>query len=291
MSVLEADRADAAETATTGRPRRRLLYAELRLMAGRTRNLVGLAILCAIPIVLAIILAVTRPGGGGDGQGPPFFSVIYGNGLFVVLTTLMMEMAIFLPMAICILAGDAIAGEANGGTLRYLLTAPVGRARLLWVKFVSLVIGAIVGVTAVALTAAIMGLALFGAGDMVTLSGTSLGFGESLGRVALVCGYVMLTLVSVAAVALFASTLTEQPIGAAVGTLMWIILNQILGSLGALSWLHPYLQTTYWGNWSGILRDPIEWGGLGIGVLSVLAYTVVFGSAAWARFTTKDITS
>lgn len=287
MSVLEAADTDLQ---ARGRPRRRLLLAELRLMAGRTRNLVGLAILCVVPIVLAIILAVTRPGGGGE-QGPPFFSILYGNGLFVVLTTLMLEMAIFLPMAICILAGDTIAGEANGGTLRYLLTAPVGRARLLWVKFVSLVIGAVVGVTAVALTAAIMGLSLFGAGDMLTLSGTSLGFGESAARVALVCGYVMLSLVSVAAVALFASTLTEQPIGAAVGTLIWIILNQILGSLEALSWLHPFLQTTYWANWSGILRDPIEWGGLGVGLLSVLAYTAVFGSAAWARFTTKDITS
>ncbi|ADD44479.1 ABC transporter permease [Stackebrandtia nassauensis] len=286
MSVLEA-----TETATEGRPRRRLLYAELRLMSGRTRNLVGLAILCAIPIVLAIILAVTRPTGGGDGQAPPFFSILYGNGLFVVLTSLMMEMTIFLPMAVCILAGDSIAGEANVGTLRYLLTAPVGRTRLLSVKFASLVIGAIVGVLAVAVTAAIIGLSLFGAGEMLTLSGTTLSFGESIGRVALVCGYVMAMLVSVCAVALFASTLTEQPIGAAVGTLMWIILHQILTSLDALSWLHPFLQTTYWANWSGLMRDPVEWGGVGVGLLSALAYTLVFGSAAWARFTTKDITS
>lgn len=287
MSVLEAAETGSAESA---RPRRRLLYSELRLMAGRTRNLVGLATLCVIPIVLAIILATTQPTGGA-GQGPPFFSILYGNGLFVVLTTLMMEMSIFLPMAICILAGDAIAGEANTGTLRYLLTVPVGRTRLLVVKFGSLVIGAIVGVVAVSLTAAILGLSLFGTGDMLTLSGSSLGFGAAAGRVALVAGYVTVMLVGVAAVALFASTLTEQPIGAAVGTLMWIILSQILGSLDALSWLRPYLQTSYWGEWAGLLRDPIEWGGMGLGLLATLAYVAVFGSAAWARFTTKDITS
>ncbi|MGH8879812.1 MAG: ABC transporter permease, partial [Stackebrandtia sp.] len=283
-SVLEESR-----TAEAAKPGRRLLYAELRLMAGRTRNLVGLTILCIVPIVLAIILFVTQPTGGD--QGPPFFSVLLGNGLFVVLSTLMMEMTIFLPMAVAILAGDTIAGEANVGTLRYLLTAPVGRTRLLWNKFLSLVIGAGVGVAAVAVTAAIIGVALFGAGDMVTLSGTSTGFGESAGRVALVCLYVVAMLISVCAVGLFASTLTEQPIGAAVGTLMAIILSQILGSLDALSWLHPFLQTTYWANWSGLLRDPIEWGAIGLGLLSAAGYTAVFGTAAWARFTTKDITS
>jgi hypothetical protein len=46
---------------------------------------------------------------------------------------------VFLPVAVAVLAGDSIAGEANIGTLRYLLIRPVGRTRLLVAKLVALI--------------------------------------------------------------------------------------------------------------------------------------------------------
>jgi ABC-2 type transport system permease protein len=269
-----------------GRPRRQLLRSELRLMARRRRNLVGLATLCLIPVLIAIVLAVVRPT-----QGESFFSVLLGNGLFVVLATLAIEMTMMLPLAVSILSGDSIAGEANIGTLRYLLTTPVGRTRLLVVKFASLVIGAIVGVLAVSLVAAVLGLALFGAGDFVTVSGVPIGFGDAAVRIGLVAVYVALCLVPVCAIGLFASTMTEQPIGAAIATAMFGIISQILGNISALDWLHPFLLTNYWPAWTDLLRVPMAFDSLGKGLISMACYTAIFGTAAWARFTTRDITS
>ena len=115
----------------------RLLRSEIRLIGGRRRNQMGLLVLAAVPIVLAISVEA-RPA-GRRGGGPDFLDSITSNGLFVPLAALSVEMGIFLPLAISMLAGDAVAGEANLGTLRYLLTVPVSRTRLLAVKYASLV--------------------------------------------------------------------------------------------------------------------------------------------------------
>ena len=59
---------------------------------------------------------------------------VSNNGLFLVFAALALTLPIFLPMALGVVAGDSISGEAAQGTLRYLLVAPVGRVRLLLVK-------------------------------------------------------------------------------------------------------------------------------------------------------------
>ncbi|MGH8794661.1 MAG: ABC transporter permease [Stackebrandtia sp.] len=283
MSAVETAEPGAA-SASQGSAR--LLRSELRLIVTRRRNIAGLALMCAVPVLVAVTLYVTQ-----STSGPPFFSVLLGNGLFVVLATFTIELVMLLPLAVCVVSGDSVAGEANIGTLRYLLTVPVGRARLLAVKFAALAIVTVMAVAAVAATAAAAGLIFFGAGEMTTMSGTAIGFAESAWRVGLVCVYVAATLLAVCAIGLFASTMTEQPIGAAVSVVIWTVADRILGSLDVLSWLHPYLLTTHWYAWGDLLRDPIVWDGVAAGLASAAVYTAVFVSAAWARFTTKDVTS
>ncbi|GIG68717.1 ABC transporter permease [Phytomonospora endophytica] len=287
-----ADTVSTVDGGADWAPRRRVgtrfLRSEMGLIARRRRNQAALAVLAAIPIIIAIVIAATRP---APGSGPPLFAAMLDNGLITVLAGLSIELGLFLPLAVSVLAGDAIAGEANTGTLRYLLTVPAGRVRLLAVKFGGVVVATFVTVGVVALTGGIMGIALFGTGDMVTLSGTTLPFGEALGRVALAVVYIVLCLVAVAAIGLFVSTLTEQPIGAAVAMLMFIILSQILGAFSDLDWLHPFLITNYWSAWGDLLRDPPAYDQMLLGLLSAGAWTAFGLSAAWARLTTKDITS
>jgi len=110
----------------------RFLGSELRLIFGRRRNLAGMAVLASVPILLAIAVKVSTP--GDEGRGPDFLSAITGNGLFVALASLSIEIGLFLPLAVAAISADAVAGEANIGTLRYLLTIPVQRTRLLAVK-------------------------------------------------------------------------------------------------------------------------------------------------------------
>jgi ABC-2 type transport system permease protein len=257
----------------------RLLRSEVRLIGGRRRNQMGLLVLALVPIVLAISVKVSSRNARG---GPDFLDSVTSNGLFVPLAALGVEMGIFLPLAISMLAGDAVAGEANLGTLRYLLTVPVSRTRLLVVKYASLCIGALWGVATVAVAGAVIGVALFGTGPLTTLSGSQLEFPAALGRVLLVV---------LGAVGLFISTLTEQPIAATIALMIFTILSWILDAVPQLEWLHPWLIVHEWLSFADLLRDPPLWDNVlrGLGVDAV--YAAVFWLLAWARFAGKDVTS
>jgi ABC-2 type transport system permease protein len=271
----------------------RFLGSELRLIAVRRRNQVGLAALAVVPIVLAVAMKVAAPeradrGGGG---GPDFFAQITGNGFFVALAALGVELGLFLPIAVAMLAGDAVAGEANQGTLRYLLTVPVGRTRLLAVKYAGIVAGAFLAPLVVAVSGLLIGLILFGGGDVTLLSGTQVGFGEALLRLLGVCLFLGVCLSALGAVGLFLSTLTEQPMGATIALTMLTVASFVLQQIPQLDWLHPYLLTRHWQDFGELLRDPVSFDALTPGLLSAGAYILVFLSAAWARFAGRDITS
>ena len=266
----------------------RLLRSEARLIAGRRRNQAGVLVLASVPILVAVALKFSEP---GPGRGPDFMSSATSNGVFVALTALSIELALFLPLAVAALSGDTIAGEANIGTLRYLLTVPVDRTRLLLVKYVSLVLGAAFGVIVVAGTGLVVGGALFGLGPTTLLSGSQIDLPDALARLALAVLYLSVGMAGLAAIGLFISTLTEQPIGAmiavtVVSTAMWI-----LDSIPQLAWLQPWLLVHYWPSFADAFRDPIFYEQMRQGLLVDLGYVVVFLCLAWARFTQKDVTS
>ncbi|HEX7462327.1 MAG TPA: ABC transporter permease, partial [Dermatophilaceae bacterium] len=220
-----------------------------------------------------------------------FFASITSNGLFVALAALTLEMALFLPLAVGTIAGDSVAGEANIGTLRYLLTVPVHRTRLLAVKFAAIVIFSIVATLWVSLVGAAAGLALFGGGEMTLLSGSQIGMGQATLRVLMATLYLALCFASLGAIGLFISTLTEQPIGATISVVILNVMSFILDSIPQLSWLHEWLPTHWWMSFGDVLRDPIAWGDMTRGLLTAAGYALVFWLAAWARFSTKDVTS
>jgi len=281
----------AAETsaAPVRRLSSRFLRSELRLILVRRRNQVGLAALAAVPIVLAVAIKVAAPD-TSDGA-PDFVGQITGNGFFVALAALSAELTLFLPIAIAMVAGDAVAGEADQGTLRYLLTVPVGRTRLLAVKYAGIVAGAFLAPLVVALSGLVIGLILFGGGDVTLLSGTQVGIGEALLRLLGVCLFLGVCLSALGAVGLFLSTLTEQPMGATIALTMLSVASFVLQQIPQLDWLHPYLLTRHWQDFGELLRDPVSFGALAPGLLSAGAYIVVFLSAAWARFAGRDVTS
>jgi ABC-2 type transport system permease protein len=290
MSAVDALAGPA--TRATARPHRlvstRLFRSELQLIFGRRRNWAGLAVLAVVPIIIAIAVYYAAP---APGEGPPFLASITSNGLFVALAALTAELPLFLPLAVAAISGDAIAGEANLGTLRYLLTVPVHRSRLLAVKFGAIVVFCFAATLVVAVTGTVIGLILFPAGEVTLLSGTQIGFGASVWRLLLVCGYISICLAALGAIGLFISTLTEQPIGAMIGLATLTITSQILDAVPQLSAIHPYLFTHYWLAFGDLLRDPIATESIVKGLTSAAAYTAVFGALAWARFSGRDVSS
>ena len=123
----------------------------------------------------------------------------------------------------------------------------------------------------------------------MSLSGSTLTSEDLSWRTALAIGYVVVSMLGVAAVALFFSTLTTSSLGAALGTIGLLIASTVLLGLDAAEALHPYLPTRYWLSFVDLFRDPILWTNVLRGLGVQLGYLVVFCLAAWANFTTKDI--
>ncbi|MGA8210450.1 MAG: ABC transporter permease subunit [Nocardioidaceae bacterium] len=271
-----------------------MIRVELVKMLRRPRTWVTIALLNLLPTVVAVLLAVTDIG-PQPGEGPAFLSAVLTDGSLFPLAALAIVLPLFMPVAVSVVAGDAIAGEAQGGTLRYLLTRPVGRTRLLVAKLVSVLAFVFLAVVVVAAVGYLVGRLLLGSGDaqaLVTgISGSSLTATQLLERTAMSVVYVSLSMLGVAALALLLSTLTDSSLGAALGALTFLIASSLLLTLDAAAVLQPYLPTRYWLSFVDLFRDPILWREIVRGVLLQGAYVAVFLGAAWANFATKDITS
>jgi ABC-2 type transport system permease protein len=269
-----------------------MILVELVKMVRRPRTWVIIGMLVALPTLVAVLLAITDLG-PRPGEGPPFLSAVLNDGTLFPLAALGVVLPLFLPIAVAVLGGDAIAGETQTGTLRYLLVRPVGRTHLLLAKLVTVVAFVILAVLVVSAVSYVEGRLLLGqapAAGTVSLSGSTLSQEEITARTALALAYVIICMLGVAAVALFLSTLTTSSIGAALGTVGVLIASTVLLGLDAAQAMHPYLPTRYWLAFVDLFRDPILWDDLVSGLVVQLGYLLVFGLAAWASFSTKDIT-
>ncbi|WP_409059114.1 ABC transporter permease [Streptomyces sp. SYP-A7185] len=273
-----------------------LFRSELGITFRRWRTLALLGVLAAVPILVGVAVKIETSdgstlGGGGEAGGPAFIAQVTNNGLFLVFTALAATLPFFLPMAVGVVAGDSIAGESSAGTLRYLLVAPAGRTRLLLVKYATTMTFCLLATLVVALSALAVGALLFPVGEVTTISGTRIGFGEGLLRALLIALVVAASLVGLAALGLFVSTLTSSGIAAMATTVGLLITVQILDQIPQLHALQPYFFSHYWLSFADLMREPVYWDELikNLGLQGL--YAAVFGSAAWARFGAKDITA
>ncbi|CAA9273823.1 MAG: Efflux ABC transporter, permease protein [uncultured Corynebacteriales bacterium] len=285
MSAVETLPARPAPVST------RFLRSELGMVFRRRRNQVLLLVLAAIPVIIAVAIKVTTPTGTEADGGPPFLFSITGNGIFVALTSLTVVLPLFLPLAIAVVAGESVAGEASLGTLRYLLVVPVSRTRLLAVKYAGALVYCLVAALLVAAVGTVLGALLFPVGPVTLLSGSTVPYSTGLVRLLLVALYVAAMMAGLAAIGLFVSTLTESPIAAMATTAVLAVTSQVLDSVPQLDWLGPFLFSHYWLNFGDLLRDPVATEGPIRGLLVTAAYVLVFGSLAWSRMTTKDVSS
>src|SRR5581483_8692769 len=170
-------------------------------------------------------------------------------------------------------AGDSIAGEANAGTLRYLLVRPVGRTRLLVAKLISVTAYVLLAVLLVTITAYATGVFLLGpsrasavgqpppgtggggvppgsvgsigggtaggggavqsGGAITSLSGTPLTTPQLLERIAGAMAFITVSMLGVAVIALFLSTITDSALSAAMGALAALVASEVLVTLNA----------------------------------------------------------
>ncbi|MGI9006638.1 MAG: ABC transporter permease subunit [Streptosporangiaceae bacterium] len=295
MSTASPAAAVAPRTAAAAAPLQhwvRLFRSELRIIFRRPRNLALLALLAAAPVFLGIVLRInTPPPGAGSGGGPAvFIGQIADNGVFLSLFAIYVLLPVVVPLAVAVVSGDSVAGEAGLGTLRTLLTVPAGRIRLLLTKYLAIVVFCLVAYLLIAVLALALGALLFPIGPVTLLSGDTVSLAAGLGRLALIVGYVVVALAALSAIGLALSTFTQHAIAVMATVLVIVIVSQILDAVSQVAVIHPYLPTHFWLAFDTLLRTPIAWAGVLHGLASFAVYTVIFLAVAWARMRRADVT-
>lgn len=271
------------------------MIAELTRQLRRRRTAAGLLGIAAVPVILAVALYLTDGDGGGDGGGgggdpTGLFDLAEASGLNFTLTTLAAVSPFLLLSVIALFTGDPVSSESSWGSLRYLLARPVGRSRLLGRKLtIGLLLSALAGVVVV-LVAAAAGTIAFGWGGVVTPFG-SLPAGQAVLRIGAVLLYVLWSSLWVAALAFALSVRTDEPVGAVAGTIVLVIVVQILDAITALGGIRELLPVHEGTAWLGLLADPPRWGDLVRGVWLQVPWTLALLSWAWWSFQRRDVTS
>jgi ABC-2 type transport system permease protein len=273
----------------------RLVWVELVKQLRRPRTWVALGFVIIVPIIMTVALKANPPelDGGGDGrEGARFFVLATQSGLIVPIAALRLMSEFFLIVIFCLFAGDAIASEAGWGNLRFLLTRPIGRTRLLTAKLIVAAFYAALATALIVLSGLIAGGVAFGFEPVtVPFFGVTQSVGELLGNIALSGVLAAWGIAGIAAFAFMLSTMMDNSAGAIFGAVGLYVVLAILGEIESLGAIRYGFPTYYSGEWAELFRGSDFGGDMARNVVVQIPYVIVFVSIALWWFRRKDITS
>ncbi|TDB89732.1 ABC transporter permease subunit [Actinomadura sp. 7K534] len=255
----------------------------------RRRTLVAFGILLALPWVLVLAFKI---GGEPSPDGvPSLVDVATAGALNFALFALFVATGFLLVVAVALFCGDTVASEANWASLRYLLAAPVPRARLLRQKLVAALGYAVLAVLSLPLMSLLAGTVGFGWSDVVLPTGGTVPVGTALGRMAIIVGYSLVSQLVVAALAFLLSVTTDSPLGAVGGAVGLVILSNIIDAVTALGSWREFLPTHWMYAWMDALQPEVQWTGMAKGAALSIAYAAVLFALSFRLFRSRDIVS
>jgi ABC-2 type transport system permease protein len=261
---------------------------ELRRQFSLRKTRLALGLVVVVPLLLVAAFTV---GGEQAGELWSLAALATFSAANFTVFTLGAAAGFLLMVIVALLCGDAVAGEASSGSLRYLLAVPVPRGRLLVVKLLSSLVTSVVALVVLTVTALGVGLLAFGWGPLRTPRGDDLALVETASRIGGMVGYVAVTLLVVASLAFWLSTTTDAPLAAVGGAVVVVLVSTPLDQVSALGTLRTMLPTHYADSWRGLFGEPMQLEAMARGMLSTVIYAGVFLACAWWTFLRKDVLS
>jgi ABC-2 type transport system permease protein len=284
--AISIDHADTRPTTARRPGTRTVLTWELRKLIAQKRTYLGLGAAVVVPLIFVVALLADS---GGGPEGVPFGEYVRESGLAIPLVCLFFGALWLLPLITALVAGDIVAAEDHNGTLKTILTRSVDRWQVFAGKAIAALLYTLTALFAFVGVGVVAGGLVYGFEPLTTLSGTTVGVGEALYLTAAGTLAYSLPLTAMAGIALLLSTLTRNSAAAVVGTLMVSILLQILGSINALDFLHPYLLSEQFNAWQGLLREPVDWAPVVRAAWVSALYGVPSVAVAFTVFLRRDV--
>ncbi|CAM5638540.1 ABC transporter permease [Streptomyces sp. WAC 01325] len=266
------------------------LRVELIRQLKRRRTLVMFGILAVLPFVLVAAFAI---GGEPDGGGNriTLMDTATASGANFAAVNLFVSAGFLLVIPVALFCGDTVASEAGWSSLRYLLAAPVPRARLLWSKLVvglGLSLAAMILLPVVALA---VGTAAYGWGPLQIPTGGSIDTGTAAQRLVVIVAFIFVSQLVTAGLAFWLSTKTDAALGAVGGAVGLTIVGNVLDAVTALGdWRH-FLPAHWQFAWADAVQPTPEWSGMIQGAAISITYALVLFALAFRGFARKDVVS
>ncbi|MFF8020667.1 ABC transporter permease [Streptomyces sp. NPDC007896] len=282
---------ERAETADGYRARHTLpLRVELLRQLKRRRTLVMGAILAVLPFVLVVAFAIGGDPGSRNGQ-VTLMDTATASGANFAAVNLFVSAGFLLVIPVALFCGDTIASEASWSSLRYLLAAPVPRARLLWSKLTVALGLSLAAMVLLPIVALAVGTAAYGWGPLEIPTGGALSAGTAAQRLLVVIAYVFVSQLVTAGLAFRLSTKTDAPLGAVGGAVGLTIVGNVLDAVTALGHWRDFLPAHWQFAWADAIQPNPEWGGMIQGAAISITYALVLFALAFRGFRRKDIVS
>ena len=258
---------------------------ELAKLLAQKRTYLGLGAAVLVPIIFVVVL-VTQTGGPND---VPLGRYIRNTGLAVPFVVLFFMSIWGFPLITALVAGDIVAAEDHNGTLKTILTRSVERGQVFGAKALATATYAIATIALTGTVAVVAGSLASGLHPLPTLSGTTISTGRALVLIGASLAVYLIPILAIASIGLLFSTVFRNSAAAVVGTLMASLLLQLIGILPGLGALQPYLLSTQFNAWQGLLRQPVDWAPIVRAAWVCALYGVPSLVAAFLVFLRRDV--
>ncbi|MEY2442266.1 MAG: type transport system permease protein [bacterium] len=258
---------------------------ELRKLRAQKRTYLGLGAAMIVPLIFIVALLT----GGGGPDDVPFGRYVRETGLAIPLVGLIFSSIWLFPLITSLVAGDIIAAEDNNGTLKTILTRSTERWQIFAGKVLAALSYAFVALVLFVGVGLVVGGLLWGFDPLTTLSGTKVSAGRGMALIAGASLAYFIPMMAIAAIAILLSTVTHNSAAAVVGTLIFSFVMQLLGVIKALDFLQPYLLTTQFDAWQGLLREPADWAPIARAAWVSALYAVPALGWAFVAFLRRDV--
>jgi ABC-2 type transport system permease protein len=209
-------------------------------------------------IVTPSIFAAFASFGGHHGDFA-FGDYLNRSGLAFPLVLLLFGAIWLFPLITALVAGDIFASEDHNGTLKTILTRSVDRQQVFAGKVLVAITYAVVSILVETSVAVLAGIGRSGFHSLQSLSGTFVSAPRALGLVYAAFLVYMIPILTIVCIGILLSTVTRNSAAAVVGTLMVSLLFQLIAIIPGLSGASPYLLSTQFQAWQGLLRTPTDW--------------------------------
>jgi ABC-2 type transport system permease protein len=258
---------------------------ELRKLRAQKRTYLGLGAAAAVPVIF--VVATTLRGGGPNDV--PFGRYIHDTGLAIPLVLLLFGSIWMFPLITALVAGDIVAAEDGNGTLKTILTRSLERGQVFGGKMLAALTYAVTAIFLNGLVALVAGVIAAGFHPLVSLSGTTVSAPRGLMLVGASLLVYLIPITAITCIGVLLSTTTRNSAASVVGTLMFSLILQLIAILPGLGGLHPYLLSSQFDAWQGLLRQPIDWQPIIRAAWVCSLYALPASAAAYLVFLRRDV--